>query len=127
MNLLNSDQISRIEDLLCEGKSIRYISSTLGFSRNTIARIASEMKEGGTTGLRCINCHKPIEDPNKYKPRKFCSDRCRFEWHNNRKRKASYICSCVNCGIIFTSYGNRNKRFCSDECKKHYLYDDSRV
>jgi hypothetical protein len=40
--------------------------------------------------VRCGFCQKEIENPREYKGeviQKFCRDRCRYSFHNERKRK----------------------------------------
>ena len=40
--------------------------------------------------IKCLNCKKLIENPRRFRGeivQKFCSDDCRFRWHNRRKKE----------------------------------------
>ncbi len=72
----------------------------------------------------CKNCGKKLKNTTGNKKRLFCSDRCRMDWWNAHpdqvQRKAYYTFTCAFCGDEFTSYGNRNRKYCCHEC---YIYD----
>lgn len=36
----------------------------------------------------CENCTKPIDVPSHALNKRFCSDKCRNDWHNSRTRRA---------------------------------------
>ena len=56
----------------------------------------------------------------KYRPKKFCSDKCRMAWWNAHQdqvtRNAHYSFVCAQCGENFTVYGNASRKFCSRAC-----------
>ena len=60
--------------------------------------------------------------PSTGRPKKFCSDKCRREWWKahpeklHRKDTAIYTMTCARCGKEFTSYGNKNRKYCSHDC-----------
>lgn len=74
----------------------------------------------------CVQCGKPFRCDRL--DTKTCSDECRKEWG----RKRSYIVSrdkkdvikisCARCGSWFTNdYGNKRRKYCSDECRRSAL------
>ena len=67
----------------------------------------------------CMNCGCGITK-GKYRPKKFCSDKCRMAWWNAHQdqvtRNAHYSFVCAQCGENFTVYGNASRKFCSRAC-----------
>lgn len=82
---------------------------------NISAPIVTTHKEGC-----CPQCGKEIIQSGKTKKRRFCSDACRKLWwkeHPNLSSEtAVYSFICAECGIHFTAYGNRNRKFCCHDC-----------
>lgn len=74
----------------------------------------------GATEKPCLCCGKTIIQYPGRKEKKFCSDSCRNQWWNGHlnlvNRKAMYDFVCPACGKPFTAYGNRNRKYCSQEC-----------
>lgn len=74
----------------------------------------------------CAYCGRKIEPPKKGRPKRFCSDECRHAyWKANRDQmkknpEAVYTKVCAYCGKTFTSYGNKNRKYC---CHEHYVLD----
>ena len=72
----------------------------------------------------CKQCGKLLFPKKKCKPKKFCGDKCRYEWwsknRNQLNRKASYLLTCAYCGKEFVSYGNRARKYCTHNC---YIID----
>lgn len=72
-----------------------------------------------STGV-CPCCGTEIVQRQKVKPRRFCSDKCRYAWwamnDEVKKKKALYRITCRGCGKEFISYGNRERKYCSHEC-----------
>lgn len=68
----------------------------------------------------CQQCGKYIQQNPHRKERKFCSDKCRMAYWNSHQdlvnKKAYYHLTCQHCGKEFTSYGNKNRKYCSREC-----------
>ena len=78
-------------------------------------------RETEVTGTRtCPQCGSTVEPLTGRREKKFCSDACRMTWWNSHselvQRKAYYALVCQYCGKPFTSYGNRNRRYCSRSC-----------
>jgi predicted nucleic acid-binding Zn ribbon protein len=44
--------------------------------------------------IRCLSCKETIENPREYKGKviqKFCSDKCRYDYHNRIKREERFF------------------------------------
>jgi len=70
----------------------------------------------------CLQCNKSIQKRNRGRTKKFCSEICRYTWWNknqdkrNRNSTAMYQYICFHCGRSFTSYGNKQRKYCSHHC-----------
>lgn len=119
MTDLQKEQIQRMR---LQGISYVKIGEKLGISDNTVRSYCRRKGLGGSVKNRavCKQCGKLMKIVPKQKPKQFCSDSCRNSWWNAHldciKRKAYYECVCVHCGIAFTAYGNKNRKYCSREC-----------
>ena len=114
-----------------QGQSMEAIASSLGLNRNTVKSYCK--REGITpildpdqktnttanhaTGF-CAACDKPIHQIPKQKPRRFCSDLCRYRWwgehrkeHSTHKAKEHL---CAYCKASFHSPAKR--KYCSHPC-----------
>lgn len=126
---MNSEEKEKIKKLREEGLGYTEIAKHMNISVNTIK---SFCRRNGLGGMKnkdenisvCGYCVKPIKQIVGRKKKKFCSDKCRNIWWKNHrnliKNKANYECTCVSCGKIFISYGNKNRKYCSHSC---YIYD----
>jgi endogenous inhibitor of DNA gyrase (YacG/DUF329 family) len=78
----------------------------------------------------CEQCGKPIMQNPGRKQKRFCSDKCRNKWWNGHldlvKRKAVYTFTCPNCGKVFKSYGNSQRKFCCHACYIAYRFGGGR-
>ena len=83
-------------------------------------RRSSHWKLTAPAIVKCPNCGEEIRQIAKRKKKRFCCDKCRNEWWNSHleliKRKAYYEHTCQGCGKTFTSYGDRNRKYCCHEC-----------
>lgn len=82
---------------------------------------AQEYLDAVATGF-CPNCGMPVEQPKRGRPKKFCSERCRFQWKNRHPKpenwKSTRTAVCPVCGkefLAFREYTHRRK-FCSRTC-----------
>ena len=72
--------------------------------------------------LICAFCHTPITQKEIGRVRRFCSEECRRKWWNEnhdkriKKDTAIYRYTCPHCGEEFSSYGNKNRKYCSHNC-----------
>lgn len=79
----------------------------------------------------CPNCGEKIRQIAKWKKKRFCCDKCRNECWNSHleliKRKAYYEHTCQGCGKTFTSYGDRNRKYCGHECYVKDRFESEQV
>lgn len=116
----------QIKILRESGESYAQISRMVGLPLNSIKTfcrrnnlVVANVQKKIETSI-CRYCGKPVEQNPGRKEKKFCSDKCRMLWWNSHtdqvNRKANYECTCGFCGKQFTSYGNKNRKYCSHAC-----------
>lgn len=109
-------QKEQIKLLRLSGLGYVKIAKELGVSVNTIKSYCRRNENTHT----CLHCGKEIRILSKVKPRKFCSDACRYLWWTEHKselqHKNTYSFTCQCCGETFTTYRNRPRRYCSHPC-----------
>ena len=121
----------RIADYRREGLSYSKISKLTGFSINTIKSYCRrcglvEHRESKENVTPCEQCRKAVTQTSGRKHKRFCSDICRTLWWNahqdeiNKKSEKSYVCR--NCGKTFSSYGNKERKYCSHACYIAHRY-----
>ena len=93
----------------------RFTGVTEANARNIFSRAVRQMPENPKD--ICRFCGLPLTYTTGAKKRQFCSDKCRFSWHNRQKVKKPYICTCERCGVEFVSIGYPQKRYCSSDCR----------
>jgi len=130
VSFLTADEKERIQQLRLEGLSYTQIASAIGVHRNTIKSfcrrnmLGDSLTSGGVCNsdqsTACKYCGKKLHQIRGQKPKKYCSDKCRFAWWNeNReamKKKALYKYKCAYCNREFESYGSKNRKFCGHTC-----------
>ena len=85
------------------------------------AQEEQEFLDAVATGF-CPNCGTAIQQPQRGRRKKFCSDDCRWKWKNKHPRperwKSSRIAICPVCGKSFTASReyNRKRKYCSRAC-----------
>ena len=102
-----------------QGMSYKAISEKLGVPESyarTICSRANRTSKSFPAGL-CKECGAELVRTDGAKPKQFCSDTCRYRWHNRLKLQKPYLCYCEECGAEFVSHGYPGKRFCSRECQ----------
>ena len=125
----------RIIKLRAAGHGYGKIAQQLGMSVNTVksfCRRKSINKDAASKSdvilsgevTHCENCGEIIYQVKGQKPRKYCSDQCRWAYwrkHNEEiNRKAYYTLKCRHCGKVFQVYGDKGRQYCSRRC---YLAD----
>ncbi|MDO4301926.1 MAG: helix-turn-helix domain-containing protein [Clostridia bacterium] len=132
-------QKKQILNMRKNGDGYKAIASALGLTRDTVRNFCKKNDMTGygkvsamntdekiSGGKICANCCKPIEQSNKGRQKRFCSEKCRREWWKlhpekiNKKDTALYHLKCVYCGRDFVSYGNKNRKYCCHNC---YIHD----
>lgn len=87
------------------GRSYSEIKKETGLSEGTIKTIVRRSKEP----RKCELCGKPLEGREK----RFCSDACRFRWHNAHRSHA--IRKCPTCDRKFAPADPR-RVYCCASC-----------
>lgn len=126
---MTKEQKNQINRLRNEGFSYSKIAQRLCISENTVKSYCRRNNLNGVLGISsqksgnetfCKQCGALINQPNKVKPKRFCSDDCRMAWWNAHpesvNRKAIYKLACAFCGREFESYGNKGRKFCNRVC-----------
>lgn len=109
------------------GQRYKEIADILLLSPNTVKSICRRsgirqlQADEFTLGL-CRNCGTPLEQNPSTKPKIFCSDYCRYAWWNKTRNRKPYRLACYCCGKEFISFGNKKKKFCSQECRRTSRY-----
>mgnify|MGYP002572240992 CR=1 FL=1 len=130
---MTEQQAKQIREMREQGIGYRSIALTVGLSRDIVrnfcksrglsgygSALTKNIREQVMLGKACLYCGKEMKQPDTGRPKKFCSDKCRREWwkENNSSinKKAYYKILCLYCGESFSSYGNKNRKFCSHSC-----------
>jgi len=125
---MNVQQRQAIHRLRGEGLSYAKISALTGISENTIKSYCrrNDLGSGATeipdtsVGSFCRQCGSPLTQTNRAKPKRFCSDKCRMAWWNSHpdavNHKLVRQITCQSCGKIYTTLGNRTRKYCSRTC-----------
>lgn len=115
---MTNAQKANIIELRTKGLRYSDIAEKLQISINTVKSFYRRCEKKTTVCCKC--CGKPINQPNRTREKKFCSDTCRMKWwkdHNNEiNKKAVYDFRCENCGKRFQAYGNNHRKYCSRKC-----------
>lgn len=114
----------KVLDLREKGLSYSEIAKRINVSINTVKSFCrrNNLKESKKekSKARCEYCNAEIHQNPLRKKKRFCSDKCRsLRWNENKNlinKKAFYECVCLNCGKSFSSYGNKNRKYCCHAC-----------
>lgn len=86
---MNRSVIRNIDAMRIQGTAPTAIANALGVSVNTVkSHIRRHPVIPGT--LNCLCCGKPVAQTQGRKPKKFCSDRCRIRYWNQKYRENQY-------------------------------------
>lgn len=129
---MTGEQKQTILQMRRQGMSYGQISDSLDISKNTIKSFCrrnhlqewpaavKEVQIKTEYNDICQQCGKQLKQEQNYKPKRFCSDKCRFAWWGANRdkvnRKAFYHLLCICCGRAFESYGNKNRKYCGHAC-----------
>lgn len=119
---MTASEKQTITSMRYAGVNYADIAAAIGVSVNTIktyCRRNSLTDNDLVNQSFCMNCGCTITK-GKYRPKKFCSDKCRMAWWNAHQdqvnKSAHYSFTCEHCGESFTVYGNVHRKFCSRAC-----------
>ena len=130
---MTDKQKNQIAEYREQGMSYTEISKKMDLSINSIKTYCKRHGLGGVKAYErgrpsvivpCEHCGKPVQQNPGRKKKRFCSDKCRNLWWNSHmdlvQKKANYECTCIRCGKKFTSYGNKERKYCSHS---YYIED----
>ena len=70
----------------------------------------------------CPHCKQPIRQKKRGRSKLFCCDDCRYAWWkahpeiSSKSETALYPYTCEYCRKKCTTYGNKNRKYCSHDC-----------
>ncbi len=79
-------QLDKLNNLRLQGYKPTFIAAVLGLSVNTVKSHIRRHPVIPNT-LNCEHCGKPILQNEGRKAKRFCSDKCRITYWNNKRRK----------------------------------------
>ena len=105
------------------GRTYLDIAETLNLPEGTVKSFCwrnrmsaqSPSEESEPAQSFCRNCGQLITPQPDAPPRKFCSDKCRYDWWR-KNRKPNNRAVCVGCNKEFFYYGKADRKYCSHAC-----------
>ena len=68
----------------------------------------------------CRQCGKSLQQISRGRSKLFCSDKCRYNWWNVQRALLgggnTVTLTCLNCGDDFTTYGQKDRKYCCTVC-----------
>ena len=123
MTTIEKENISKFRHA---GFGYTAIANELNISINTIKSFCKTNNLGGVKAKKknpikeisfCLNCGQELVITPGKKKKKFCSDKCRYQWWTkNRDKKSSFEIRCKTCNKTFNTYKNSNRKYCFHEC-----------
>lgn len=115
------DEKEKVKQMREQGLSYAIISSILNISINTIKSFCNyhklKKKNNDKSDLSyCQNCGEVLTQIKGKKTKKFCCDKCRYQWWYKHRSKINKEYICLNCGTKFKVYGKTTRKYCSHEC-----------
>ncbi len=124
---MTKEMKQQIKDLRKQGYGYKKISKITGVSVGSVRYYIATYKERELHDF-CLNCGRPTLSIKGKQHKKFCNDRCRWDYWNNHQReinrKTFYPFTCKHCGKECLSYGNQHRVYCCHEC---YVEDYKRM
>ncbi len=142
---MTSQQEEQIRLLRTQGVGYRNIANLVHLSRDTVRNFCKSHKLSGYHTAVKLNIKKMMEDRtvctycgvslqknHTGRPKRFCCDDCRRKWWSQNRDQininpdAVYQFTCKHCGKDFTSYGDKERKYCSHNCyiKDRFWRDD---
>lgn len=117
--MTNTEKI-KINELRKQGYGYKKIAKELSMTISVVRHVCNTLKDEDLLVGNCKNCGKKIKSIKGKKQKKFCSDKCRWDWWNNHQKevnkKSYYTQNCKYCSKEFTVYGNSKRIYCCHEC-----------
>lgn len=126
--MMTEKQKQAIIELRIDGMGYGTIAKRMNMKLDTVKSFCRRHNMSNKDKLRaevkdvtkCKNCGGEVLQHPKRKRKLFCCDKCRSAWWASHpymvNRKAYYDITCLNCGKIFTAYGDSHRKYCCHEC-----------
>ena len=119
---MTAEEARRIDKLRNDGVSYGNIAKLLHLKESTIKAYIRRKKQSSDVQASmntCLECGKTIAN-GKYRPKRFCSDKCRMRWWNTHadtvNHKNAQMIVCPACGNEFCNNGRNKRKYCSHRC-----------
>jgi len=113
MSMSQKEIIIALRDQGMSYQDIARIAKVSEVNARSICSRAYQHNDIQNDGM-CRYCGVKLTNTAGKKQKQFCSDKCRYDWHNQHKL---YVRVCECCGNEFISFGHPYKRFCSIRCR----------
>ena len=121
---MNNNEKAKINELRKQGYGYKKIAKELSITTSAARHACNASLDEEFLNGNCEQCGLKIKSIKGKKKKRFCSDKCRWLWWNNRQKKvnkkAYYTFRCKLCDKEFTSYGNNKRVYCSHDCYVKY-------
>ena len=113
----------RVMELKENGLGYGMIAKVLNLPKSTVSSFIKSLED--TSICQC--CGKRFIQPKGVRKKLFCSDKCRYKFHNLQAKekpiKSNYEVECLCCHKKFFTYRSLKRKFCSRECYESYRRD----
>jgi hypothetical protein len=109
-------QKSEILTLRAQNVPFNQIAARMGVPKATIKSFCQRLRRGeaADNAARCEYCGKPMLQLPRRKQKRFCSDVCRYAFHNRHRTGGTAVCA--YCGAEFNTKGNASRKYCGIAC-----------
>lgn len=120
---MTTEQKSQIDQYRQSGMRYSEIARRMGLLETTVRsycyrKPAPSVVDAPATSV-CPQCGKALPT-SKYRPRRFCSDRCRNKYWlthmDNSSNSSAEKLTCQYCGKPFVDYKRHHRKYCSHPC-----------
>ena len=125
---MTTQEKQTITNLHEKGLGYKKIATETGISENTVKSFLKRMAtaddqkktDQSAVVFSCPQCGKEFHQQPGRKPKKYCSDSCRYKWWNSHMnqvcRDSLRESTCPVCGKAFSAYSSRSRKYCSHDC-----------
>lgn len=87
---MKEEMKTRIKQLRSEGYGYKRIAKTLALTLSVVRYAVTKMSDEDLFEGRCEKCGIKIKSIKGKKKKRFCSDRCRWDWWNNHIKETKH-------------------------------------
>ena len=117
---MNTNEKNKIAELKQLGYGYKKIAKELNIALSTVRYVCNKTGDEDLLDGKCEHCGLKIQSIKGKKKKRFCSDKCRWQWWNKQhkevNKKTFYIQQCKCCNKEFKAYGKNKRIYCSHEC-----------